>query len=119
MTKLTIEGLKQMYAAIEYVIVRNEVGIKEREECGDAFSALNEMCRIILSSQTTYEGMTPAQLVMHVEEDLRFVSGNMTGDEEIAHVKYHYDLIDQQEKELQEYMNQQKESQCDARIENT
>lgn len=105
MAKLTIEGLKPMYAALAQAINRNVPGSDEYENC---FGALNEMTRIILCSQTTYEGMTPVQLTMHVEQDMRYVSGHMNDVEEAAHVKCHLDLIEQQEKELQEYMERQK-----------
>ena len=108
MAKLTIEGLKPMYAALAQAIKRNVPGSDEYEKC---FGALNEMTRIILCSQTTYEGMHPVQLIMYVEQDMRYVSGQMTEKEEAAHIKYHHDMIEQQEKELQEYIERQKERQ--------
>ena len=106
MMQLAIEGLKPMYATLAKAIKRNVPGSDEYEEC---FGALNELCRMILSTQTTYEGMSMPQFMMHVENDMRFVAGHMNDVEEEQHIKYHWDLIEQRDKELQEFMKQQKQ----------
>ena len=110
MMKLAIEGLKPMYATLMKAL-ENVPG----NEFEDALGALNEMARLIICTTTTYEGMTAPQLVMNIEEDLRFVSGQMTEKEEEARIKFHWDLIEQQDKELQEYIKQQKEKDAQTR----
>ena len=102
--KLAIEGLKPMYATLMKA-VENIPG----DEIESALYALNEMARLIICTTTTYEGMTAPQLVMNIEEDLRYVSGQMTEEEEEARIKFHWDLIEQQDKELREFMEQQRQ----------
>lgn len=105
MMKLAIEGLKPMYATLQKSIECQPCD-EDRES---ALYALNEMSRLIICTTTTYEGMTAPQLVMNIEEDLRYVSGQMTQEEEEARIKFHWDLIEQQNKELLEFMEQQRQ----------
>lgn len=95
--KLTIEGLKPMYEELANAIERAG-GDKDA-----AYGALDGMARMILCSTTTYEGLPMVDVMMNVEEDLKFVSGGMTPKEEEERVKFHYDLIKQRDEELKEF----------------
>lgn len=105
MMKLVIEGLKPMYETLSKAI--SQCNIKGTRSYDEQYGALNEMCRMILCSQTIYDGMTMPQLIMHIEQDMRFVSDQMTEEEESLHIKYHWDLIAERDKELQQFMAEQ------------
>lgn len=104
MMKLTIECLKSKYEKLLGAIddaYAYDICEENREE---RIGALNELCRMILCGTTTYEGMSMIQLMMHVEADIRYISDHMSKDEEERHIHHHWDLIEQREKELQEFM---------------
>ncbi len=107
--KLAIQGLKPMYETLSKAI--DAYAIKGSDSQEEMYGALNELCRIILCSQTTYEGMSPMNLTMHIENDMRYVSGLMTEQQMEQHLHYHWDLIAQREKELLDLIEQQKQEQ--------
>lgn len=106
MMQLIIEGLKPKYESLEKVILNSSLTEDEVEE---KLCTLSELCRIIVCCTTTYEGMPAPQLAMNIEQDLRFVSGKMTEEEEQARIKFHWDLIEQRDRELREYMELQRQ----------
>lgn len=100
--KLTIEGLKPMYETLANAIEGN---VGDREV---AYGALDGMARMILSLTTTYDGLPIMDIMMNVEKDLKFISGGMTQKEEDEHIKFHYDLIEERDKELKEFIRNEK-----------
>lgn len=104
MMRLTIEGLKDKYSEIADVLMDAGCCQEDAPMC-----ALNELCRMILCTTTTYEGMSMQQLMMNIESDMRYIRGRMSEQEEERHIHYHWDLIEQRDKELQEFMKQQKQ----------
>lgn len=92
--KLVIEGLKPMYEKIAKSIECQPCD-KDRES---ALCALNEMCRMILCTQTTYDGIPMLQFTMYVENDLRYVSGMMSPSEMEQHEDFHWKLVARMEK---------------------
>lgn len=95
--QLTIEGLKPMYETLADAI--DAAG----GDTETAYGALNEMARMILCSTTTYEGLPIMEVIMNIEEDLKFVSGDMFPEEMEERIKFHYDLIKQRDEELKEF----------------
>lgn len=98
MAKLIIEGLRANYCAIARAITKTNTSKR-----AEAFGALEEICRILLCSTTYYKGMSTQELMMHIGQDIRYVSGDMTNEEMERHRRYHHELSVQNENGLHDW----------------
>lgn len=98
--KLIIEGLKPMYAEVSKVL-------KQVNENKKAFAALDCMIEMLCSSSTVYEDMRPMQMLMFINKDMSYVKGEMSPAEEEEHIEEIYKVIEEKEKELDEFIRSQ------------
>lgn len=96
MMRLTIEGLKPKYAMIEKAIGSARVDDEDKQL---GMFALDELCRMLVLSSDTYEGMASGlDIVRNAERDMAFVRGELTEEEEKERLDWHYARLEERDR---------------------